>query len=92
MLSFSPDKKSFTLLSTLFLVACGVAVFLNQVAWLGIPLLFVCILLILKKADIAFYLLIASIPWSIEYAVTGSLATDLPDEPLMLLCSFVTWC
>ena len=35
-----------------------------------------------------FYLLLATIPWSIEYNFTPSLGTDLPDEPLMLLTAF----
>jgi O-antigen ligase len=35
-----------------------------------------------------FYLLIATIPWSVEYQFSNGLGTDLPDEPLMLLCAF----
>jgi len=37
-----------------------------------------------------FYALMAVIPWSIEFNVTPSLGTDLPDEPMMLLLSFST--
>ena len=36
------------------------------------------------------YALMATIPWSIEYNVTESLGTDLPDEPLMVLAAGVT--
>src|SRR5207249_4534953 len=32
-----------------------------------------------------FFLLIVSLPWSVEFSFNPSLGTDLPDEPLMLL-------
>jgi len=32
-----------------------------------------------------FFLLVASLPWSVEYNFNPSLGTDLPDEPLMWL-------
>jgi len=35
--------------------------------------------------EIIFYLLILSLPWSIEYSFSSSLSTDLPDEPIMWL-------
>lgn len=34
-----------------------------------------------------FYLLMFSIPWSVEFNFSPNLGTDLPDEPLMLLAS-----
>jgi O-antigen ligase len=39
-----------------------------------------------------FFLLIFSLPWSVEYSFNPSLGTDLPDEPLMVLAAtfFVT--
>ena len=37
--------------------------------------------------QIIFYLLIFSLPWSIEYNFNSSLSTDLPDEPIMWLIS-----
>lgn len=37
-----------------------------------------------------YFLLLATIPISIEYSFSGSLATDLPDEPLMIGLMFVT--
>ena len=39
--------------------------------------------------NILFFLLIASIPFSFEYHFSASLGTDLPDEPLMVIVSFV---
>lgn len=43
------------------------------------------LLLLLQYPQALFYALLFSIPWSIEFNVSGSLGTDLPDEPLMLL-------
>lgn len=48
----------------------------------------VCLIAISHQPHLVFYLLLASVPWSIEYNVTPSLGTDLPDEPLMLLTGF----
>jgi O-antigen ligase len=38
-----------------------------------------------------YFLLLATIPFSIEYSFSGSLGTDLPDEPLMIGLMFVSW-
>ena len=38
-----------------------------------------------QQGQIIFYLLIFSLPWSIEYNFNSSLSTDLPDEPIMWL-------
>jgi O-antigen ligase len=38
-----------------------------------------------------YFLLLVSIPLSIEYSFSGSLGTDLPDEPLMIGLMFITW-
>jgi O-antigen ligase len=44
--------------------------------------------LLLQYPVILFYVLVASIPWSVEYHFSNALGTDLPDEPLMLLAAF----
>lgn len=41
----------------------------------------------LQYPQLLFYILLATIPWSVEFQI-GSLGTDLPDEPLMLLSAF----
>jgi O-antigen ligase len=38
-----------------------------------------------------YFLLLATIPFSIEYSFSGSLGTDLPDEPLMIGLMLVSW-
>jgi O-antigen ligase len=42
-----------------------------------------------QQWQIAIYLLIFSLPWSIEYSFNTSLATDLPDEPIMWLTTIL---
>jgi O-antigen ligase len=37
-----------------------------------------------------YYVLLFSIPWSVELSVSDSLGTDFPDEPLMVLTAFTT--
>jgi O-antigen ligase len=39
-----------------------------------------------------FYLLLCSIPWSVEYSFSSGLGTDLPDEPLMFLTAAIAIC
>src|SRR5687768_3164660 len=38
-----------------------------------------------------YFFLLVTIPFSIEYSFSGSLGTDLPDEPLMIGLMFVSW-
>lgn len=69
-------------------VASFVAILFQQFFWLAVP---ACVLLFIwfgHRPVILFYVLIASIPWSVEFNFNQSLGTDLPDEPLMLLTSF----
>jgi len=42
-----------------------------------------------QQPGLFFWLLLASLPFSTEYAVTGTLSTDFPDEGLMLLVAFL---
>ncbi|MDB5197163.1 MAG: O-antigen ligase family protein, partial [Flaviaesturariibacter sp.] len=74
--------------SAVCIVALAAALVLNQLALLLIPFAAVALLLACHRPHLIFYALVASIPWSIEYNVTPSLGTDLPDEPLMLLTCF----
>jgi O-antigen ligase len=60
-----------------------------HVLWLVlIPVAVVGIIFLLQHPQLLLYVLLASIPWSVEYNFTQSLGTDLPDEPLMLLTAF----
>jgi O-antigen ligase len=71
--------------SFLMLVAAAASAFLQQIYLLFIPAGLFAILAMLQQPKLLFYVLLASIPWSIEFNFTPSLGTDLPDEPLMVL-------
>ncbi len=71
----------------LFITLCGAALYLYQplLAFAGFAI--VALAWLITRTEWLFYVLIGSIPWSIEY-IRPSLTTDLPDEPLMLLTGF----
>jgi O-antigen ligase len=75
------------LLGGAFLLAAGGYAYWQEVYFLGAPVALVGIVLLLQHPQYLFYLLMLSIPWSIEYSFDSSLGTDLPDEPLMLLAA-----
>jgi O-antigen ligase len=76
------------LFSLLLLVVTAIAAYIQQPVLVFIPVGFILLLLLVQHSHLLFYLLLASIPWSVEYSFSPSLGTDLPDEPLMLLISF----
>lgn len=55
----------------------------GQPGWLLLPLVPVAGAWIWQQPRYGLYGLLLSIPFSIEYSVSGQLSTDLPDEPLM---------
>lgn len=55
----------------------------GQPGWLLLPLVPVAGVWIWHQPRYGLYLLLLSIPFSVEMAVSGQLSTDLPDEPLM---------
>jgi len=59
----------------------------QEIVFLAIPVGLLVVLFLTQHPKYLFYLLIISIPWSFEFSFTATLATDLPDEPLMLLAS-----
>lgn len=85
----STQKVGAVLIALLFALGCWLSVYLQQLEGLLLLAGGAAALLLASYPSALFLLLIASIPWSIEYSVTLSLSTDLPDEPLMLLLSFV---
>ncbi|MFL5786912.1 MAG: hypothetical protein ACJ748_02575, partial [Flavisolibacter sp.] len=83
------QRITIALFSSLFFIASIIAAYFQQPLVLAIPFgLLICFFLI-RQPETLIYILIASIPWSTEFSFNGSLATDLPDEPLMILTSFV---
>lgn len=75
----------------LITIGCLFAAFYTEMYYLAlvpVGLLVAAITVINFKA--IYFLLLFTIPLSMEYYFSGSLATDLPDEPLMVGLMFVT--
>lgn len=75
----------FVLLSAVFSL-CAIAAAVTLLYWLVlIPFAVLLFYAGWQQRLIIFYLLIFTLPWSVEYSFNSSLSTDLPDEPLMWL-------
>lgn len=75
----------FFILSTIFLLGLGIAVY-TDFLWVAlIPFGILFFYFGWQNWHFIFFLLIFLLPWSTEYNFTSTLGTDLPDEPLMLL-------
>jgi hypothetical protein len=63
-----------------------IAATITSFYWLfAIPFFILFVYAAWQQWQFVFFLLILSLPWSVEYSFNSSLGTDLPDEPLMLL-------
>lgn len=76
------------LFSTAFIAAAFCAAYFQLLYLLLFPPAALLVYYLIQNPVLLFYVLVASIPWSIEYNFSNGLGTDLPDEPLMLLCAF----
>jgi O-antigen ligase len=82
------SRLYFIVFGFLFLIAAYFGVITgNRLIFLA-PFFLVAFTWICLNPTVLVYILLGSIPWSIEYNFTQSLGSDLPDEPLMLLTSF----
>ena len=79
------SNNHFVLLAAVFLTFAIVAVSTSLYWLLFLPFGFLLFYAGWQQGQIIFYLLIFSLPWSIEYNFNSSLSTDLPDEPIMWL-------
>ena len=79
------NKVFIGFISILLLIFAAWAAYWQQLNYIFIPFAMVLIMLLLQYPKYLFYLLIASIPWSVECNFSATLATDFPDEPFMLL-------
>ena len=73
---------------TLLLATVLATVFLQPI-WLLAPLALLALIYLLQNPVHLFYLLLFTIPWSVEYNFPSGPGTDLPDEPLMLLTALL---
>jgi O-antigen ligase len=75
-----------------FLASVAAAVWLQQWWWIVLPVILLFSAWAFEKPVLLFNLLVLSIPWSVGYSFSSTLATDFPDEPLMWLCAFIAVC
>jgi O-antigen ligase len=81
---FSIDRN-FILLSAIFICCLAVSIYTSSY-WVSlIPFILSIFIAGWIRYEFIFYLLIISLPWSIEFHFNPTLGTDLPDEPLMVL-------
>lgn len=85
-------NSRYFILSALFITAAAAAVFTERY-WLAcIPFGLLFFYSGWLHKEFFFFLLIASLPFSIEFQLTPALGTDLPDEWLMLAVSLTFFC
>jgi len=73
--------------AAVLIIGAGCYAWWQDAYFLLAPLTMVFAVYLVQQPVQLFYLLVLSIPWSIEYNFSQTLGTDLPDEPLMLLAS-----
>lgn len=88
-MSLSFSYKSTQKIFWAFIILLGVCLFVSvrfqETAVVYLPFALLAILFVLfYDIKLLFFLLIFFIPFSLEYAVSGTLSTDLPDEPMMV--------
>lgn len=74
-----------------FLLVVMASALLQQPWLLMLPVAVLFYIWAFEKPAPLFYLLIASIPWSVEYQLSETLGTDFPDEPLMWLTALLAF-
>lgn len=83
------EKREFVLLAGVFLFCLGLAVYTEQYAVAVIPVVLAGFAAAAQYPGVLFSVLLLSLPFSVEFSFSSSLATDLPDEPLMILVSAI---
>lgn len=83
------DRIAIFIAFTISLGAVFCAAFFSSLLYLLIPLGILMALVSFQHPQLLFYGMLASIPFSYEFQVGGTLSTDIPDEPLMILMSAV---
>ena len=86
------DRKSLYLFGSfgiLFLVTLLTSIHFEQYALLLIPIAFAYLFVLITDYKKIYYLLFTSIPISVEFFISNTLATDLPAEPIIVSLMFV---
>ncbi|HEY0042253.1 MAG TPA: hypothetical protein VGB71_16390, partial [Flavisolibacter sp.] len=87
-MTVSGHKTVVAIAGILLLTIIYVAVIISQPFLFFLPAGVLVALFLLQYPRLLFYLLLASIPWSAEINFSSGLATDFPDEALMLFAAF----
>ena len=69
------------------MATAGLFAYTEEINYLLLPVCFIAAVCLLLYPEMLFYVLMASIPWSVEFFFPEGLSTDLPDEPLMILAA-----
>ena len=83
MRAFTIHKIWFGLLGFIFLIGIAITSWSQQYWIMVVPFLLMALGIFIRHPHYLLYILLISIPWSIEFNFTPELGTDLPDEPLM---------
>lgn len=85
----SKQSGLFAVGAMLFLASIVGVCLTEQYAFFLLPFIAITGWYAWQQPGLFFWLLLASLPFSTEYAVTGALSTDFPDEGFMLLVAFL---
>lgn len=85
----SSNKKLFNAGGLFFLLCLVLAALTGQYLFAAIPFILMTLIAGWQFRQALFFVLLFSLPFSVEYNFSESLGTDLPDEPLMWLTSFI---
>mgnify|MGYP003594008361 CR=1 FL=1 len=83
------DSRHFLIGGLIFLFCLSLAALTNQLLFIAFPFLLLALIAGWQFREALFLALLFSLPFSVEYSFSNSLGTDLPDEPLMWLTSFI---
>jgi O-antigen ligase len=87
-------RQVFWLFGLVLLASLGWALYREQYLLLALPLLFVGALVVLTDYRWLYYLLLVSLPFSLELSLPGGFSLFFPTEPLMLVlaaCGLCSW-
>ncbi|MBK8953720.1 MAG: hypothetical protein IPM85_17295 [Chitinophagaceae bacterium] len=83
------DNRLFLAGGLIFIFCLAMAAFTGKFLIITIPFLLLVFIAGWQFREILFLALLFSLPFSAEYSFSARLGTDLPDEPLMWLTSFI---
>lgn len=88
-LEFTHKEKLFPFFAALYLTAIAFAFYTEEYVIAVIPFVLLFFYWSWQQKEMIFFILLFSLTFSTEFHFSTSLGTDLPDEPLMLLVSFL---